>query len=60
MKPIGNICQICQATLNLSRREIHAIAVAVRQAAKDRYFVPDEEVHAIVHRIHNKPNEEKS
>ena len=48
---------MCKVPLNLNRRQIHAISVAVRQVAKDRYFVPEEEVHQIIHKVHAKIEE---
>lgn len=39
--------------MNLSRREISTIAQAVKSVGKGRLFVPDEEVFAIVHRVHS-------
>ena len=54
MKTQLSICAVCHEQLNLSRREVLSIAVAVKQAAKGRYFVPDDEVHEIVHRLHSR------
>ena len=48
------VCQVCKVPLTLSRRQIHAISVEVRKVAKNRFFVPDDEVHQIIHRIHTK------
>ena len=53
------VCQVCKANISLSRREISAIAAAVKGIAKNRYFVPDDEVHAIIHRIHSQKVEEQ-
>lgn len=44
---------VCQIDLNLSRRQIQAIAEELRRIKSNRYFVPDEEVHAVVHKIHS-------
>ena len=54
MKTNPEVCQICRQPLALSRRDVYQVGVAVKQAANGRYFVPDNEVHAIVHRIHTK------
>ena len=54
MKTNTKVCQVCQQPLALSRRDVYRLSIAVKQAAKGRYFVPDAEVHAIVHRIHSK------
>ena len=54
MKNEKEICQVCNAKLNLSRRQVNAIAAQVKSVIKDRYFVPDDEVFAIIHQIHDK------
>ena len=51
----NQVCKVCQTPLSLSRREVHRLAIAVKQAANGRYFVPDPEVHALVHELHSKP-----
>ena len=54
------VCAVCKTALGLTRRQVHAIAVAVKQAGKERYFVPEDEVHQIVHSMHNKFAEESN
>jgi len=47
-----NICQVCQTPLNLSRREIVVLASRIKESLRGRYFVPDSDVNAIIHKIH--------
>jgi len=46
------VCAVCKENLTLSRREVHAITMAVKSVVNDRFFVPDDEVHQIIHRVH--------
>jgi hypothetical protein len=57
---ITNTCAICNQALSLSRREIHAITHAVKGIGKGRVFVPDEEVYAIIHRVHSQTPKDQS
>jgi hypothetical protein len=52
-----NKCGVCQTPLDLNRREVKAIADAIKHLKKDRYFVPDEEVYAVVHKIHSQASQ---
>jgi len=53
MKIEQQTCQICGAKLKLTRRQINEVTTAVRKVARDRYFVPDDEVFNIVHNVHS-------
>jgi len=46
------ICDVCKQPLNLTRREVQQVVAAVRSVVKDRFFVPADEVHQIVHKVH--------
>ena len=56
----SSVCAVCQAVLNLSRREVQEITIEVKKVARDRYFVPDDEVHKIIHRIHTAHDKQKN
>ena len=46
-------CEICQKELNLSRREIDSIVQIVKKIKRERYFVPEDEVFAVIHKFHS-------
>jgi hypothetical protein len=48
-----NVCPVCKEKLTLSRREIVVLGARVKEALKGRYFVPDADVSAIIHKLHS-------
>lgn len=48
-----NECPVCKEKLTLSRREIVILAARVKDSLRGRYFVPDEDVAAILHKLHS-------
>ena len=60
MRTEPKVCMVCQVKLNLTRRQINAIAAAIRGVARNRYFVPDDEVYQIIHKIHTSLDTEKT
>ena len=53
---IPNICGICNAELNFSRRQLQKVQMLMKQALANRYYISEEMTlqvfHPIAHKVH--------